>query len=80
MGGSSLLADRLGPAERARTQGTNDFLIGLVSAAGSLGSGVIFAAAGYAAMSLVGAAFALLPLGLGLWWRGRSRGRVAPLD
>ena len=75
VGGSSLLADRLGPAERARTQGSNDFLVGLVSALGSLGSGVIFAASGYTTMSLVGAAFALLPLGLGLWWRRK----MAPL-
>ena len=74
VGGSSLLADRLRPAERARTQGVNDFLVGLVSAAGSLGSGVIFAAVGYGAMSLVGAVAALLPLGLTLWWRPRSPG------
>ena len=75
MGGSSLLSDRLRPAERARTQGFNDSLVGLVSAAGSLGSGVIFAAAGYGAMSLVGAAVALLPLVLNLWWRPRRRPR-----
>jgi len=81
VGGSSLLADRLRPAERARTQGTNDFLIGAVSAAGSLGSGVIFASVGYGAMSLIGAAAAVLPLALIIWWRPRaSRERMpAPL-
>ena len=72
VGGSSLLSDRLRPAERARTQGLNDCLVGLVSAAGSLTSGVIFAAAGYGAMSLVGAAVALVPLAFNLWWRHRS--------
>jgi len=72
VGGSALLADRLRPAERARTQGVNDFLIGLVSAGGSLGSGVIFASMGYGAMSVIGAAAALLPLGLAAWWRPRA--------
>lgn len=78
VGGSSLLSDRLRPAERARTQGLNDSLVGLVSAAGSLLSGVIFAAAGYGAMSLVGAAAALLPLTLNLWWRPRAAGHASP--
>jgi MFS family permease len=67
--GSSLLADQLSPAERARTQGFNDLLLGLVSAAGSLGSGIVFAALGYGAMGLVGAAAALIPLSLAAWWR-----------
>ncbi len=66
VGGSSLLADQLLPAERARTQGFNDLLIGLSSALGSLASGFIFATHGYATMGLVGALLALLPLGLSL--------------
>lgn len=66
VGGSSLLADHLLPAERARTQGFNDLLVGLASAVGSLGSGVVFAALGYAVMGLAGAALSLLPLGLAL--------------
>ncbi|MBP8164570.1 MAG: MFS transporter, partial [Anaerolineales bacterium] len=41
VGGSTLLADQLSPAERARTQGFNDLLVGLASAAGSLSSGFI---------------------------------------
>lgn len=74
--GSSLLADQLSPAERARTQGFNDLLLGLTAATGSLGSGVVFAAVGYGVMGLVGAAVALIPLSLAAWWRlGR---RVAP--
>src|SRR3989441_4185037 len=42
VGGSSLLSDQLSPPERARTQGFNDLLVGLASAAGSLGSGSVF--------------------------------------
>jgi MFS family permease len=71
--GSSLLADRLSPPERARTQGFNDLLIGLVSAAGGLSSGIVFAAIGYGAMALVGAAAAIIPLSLAAWWSVRSR-------
>jgi MFS family permease len=76
VGGSSLLADALSPAERSRTQGINDLLLGLASATGSLGSGVVFAGVGYAAMGLVGAGVALLPLLLTLWWWRGSRVRA----
>jgi hypothetical protein len=51
----------------------NDLLIGLVSAAGGLSSGIVFAAIGYGAMALVGAAAALIPLALAAWWAARSR-------
>jgi MFS family permease len=68
VGGSTLLADQLSPAERARTQGFNDLLIGLTSAVGSLGSGIVFAYSGYAAMGLVGAGAAAIPLVLTFWW------------
>jgi MFS family permease len=69
VGGSSLLADQLSPEERSRTQGFNDLLIGLVSAVGSFGSGLVFAAVGYGMMGLVGAAAAVIPLALVLWWQ-----------
>jgi MFS family permease len=72
VGGSSLLADRLRPEERARTQGFTDTLIGLSAASGGLGSGAVFAAVGYGAMALVAAAAALVPLILALrMWRFR---------
>ncbi|HEV8352855.1 MAG TPA: MFS transporter [bacterium] len=76
--GSSLLADQLSPSERARTQGFNDLLLGLTSALGSLGSGVVFAAVGYGAMGVVGAAAALIPLSLAAWWRLGQR--IAPVS
>jgi len=62
VGGSTLLADQLSPEERARTQGFNDLLVGLASAAGSLSSGFIFAGLGYNAMAFIAAAVAVLPL------------------
>ena len=66
VGGSTLLADQLTPDERARTQGFNDLLVGLASAVGSLGSGLVFAAVGYGVMAWIGAAVALIPLLLAL--------------
>lgn len=69
VGGSSLLSDQLSPNERAQTQGFNDLLIGSVSALGSLGSGVVFATVGFGMMGLVGAVFAVIPLGLAVWWQ-----------
>jgi predicted MFS family arabinose efflux permease len=72
VGGSSLLADQLRPAERAHTQGFNDLLIGIVSAIGSLGSGLAFAAFGYAVMAVVGAAFAMVPLAVAVWLRSKQ--------
>lgn len=69
VGGSALLADHLSPKERSRTQGFNDFLIGLASALGSLGSGVLFAGMGYGMVNVVGAAFVLVVLTVTVWWR-----------
>lgn len=74
---SALLSDQLSPSERAKTQGLNDLLLGLASAAGSFSSGLIFAAAGYATLSVVAACAALVPLGLTLWWRIGARRPVS---
>lgn len=68
VGGSTLLADQLSPAERARTQGFNDLLVGLASATGSLSSGFIFAALGFNTMAWISAAFALIPLIFASFW------------
>jgi len=73
VGGTTLLADQLSALERARTQGFNDLLVGLASALGSLGSGIIFAAVGYEAMAYVSAALALIPFTAALvWLQGRG--------
>lgn len=72
VGGSALLADHLSPVERARTQGFNDLLVGLASAAGSFGSGLLFAASGYVLVAGVGVVLSLIPLALGLWYRPKT--------
>jgi MFS family permease len=78
VGGSTLLADQLSPEERARTQGTNDLLVGLASAVGSLGSGFIFAALGYNVMAYVSAVFAVIPFAAALSWMQRRTRRALP--
>jgi MFS family permease len=77
VGGSSLLSDALTQAERARIQGANDLLIGLASALGGLLSGFALAGLGYTALSLLGAALALIPLGLAVRWQAQHK-RLAP--
>jgi MFS family permease len=72
VGGSALLADHLAAPEQARVQGLNDLLMGLASAGGSLLSGAVFAAFGYAALCAAGAVAAgLLLVWVSGWgWRG----------
>ena len=77
VGGSTLLADQLSPLERSRTQGANDLLVGLASAIGSLGSGVIFAASNYTIIAVVAGFLALIPLLMSLIW---LRKRPVPLE
>jgi MFS family permease len=67
--GSTLLADQLSPKERAKTQGFNDLLLNLASAASQLASGVVYASGGYGVMGLAAAAAAAVPLALGTWWQ-----------
>jgi MFS family permease len=62
VGGSALLSDRLSVAERGRTQGVNDLLMGSVAASAAVGGGVVYAAYGYAALAWGGAAISLLLL------------------
>jgi MFS family permease len=61
VGGSTLLADQLSPAERSRTQGFNDLMVGMASAVASLGSGFIFAATSFTTISIVAGTLALIP-------------------
>ena len=75
VGGSSLLSDQLTPEERARTQGFNDLLMGLVAASGSFLSGHVFAAVGYGTMGVISAAVSAVPFILAAWWQLAERRR-----
>jgi len=76
VGGSALLADQLSPLERSRTQGMNDLLVGLASAIGSLGSGIVFAASNYTIIAIVAGVMALIPLLMSLFWVRRKSAPV----
>ncbi|RIK23960.1 MAG: hypothetical protein DCC54_14215, partial [Anaerolineae bacterium] len=52
VGGSTLLSDQLSPLERSRTQGMNDFFVGLASAVISLTSGFLFDATSYTVIAI----------------------------
>ena len=77
VGGSALLSDQLSPVERSRTQGTNDLLVGLASATGSLGSGIVFASSNYTVIAMVAGLLALIPFLMTLLWIRRRPTPVA---
>ena len=77
VGGSTLLSDQLSSVERARTQGINDSMVGLASAAGSLGSGLVYAATSYTFIALLGGALALLPIGMVLAWMRSQKAQAS---
>ena len=68
VGGSTLLADQLSPAERSTTQGFSDLLVGLASAVASLSSGFVFAATNYTIISIAAGGLSLVPLVMSLLW------------
>lgn len=72
VGGSALLSDQLSPLERSRTQGTNDLMVGLASATGSFGSGIIFAATSYTIIAIVAGGLTLIPLVMSATWMRRN--------
>ncbi len=69
---SSLLADTLRGAERARVQGINDSLVFLAAGFGSLAAGPLFANGGYGAVSNAGIVLTVAFIGL-VWRLGRPR-------
>ncbi|HEX2756658.1 MAG TPA: MFS transporter [Candidatus Limnocylindrales bacterium] len=75
--GSALLTHGLSLAERTRLQGLADGLIWSSAAAASLGSGVVVAAASYAALGLLGATLVVVPTLLVIARRSAVAGHAA---
>jgi MFS family permease len=75
--GSALLTHGLSLAERTRVQGLTDGLIWSSAAAASLGSGVVVAAANFAALGLLGAALVVVPTLLIIARRSAVSGQAA---
>lgn len=71
IGGTAMLTDAVPVERRARTQGTVDVSLSPAGAAGGMGSGVVAAASGFAALTLLGGALGLLLLPLLLAAGGR---------
>ncbi len=74
--GSTMLTQGVEVAQRTRLQGLADSLIWSMSAAASLGSGVVLAAASYTALALLGVTLTVVPLWLFVS-RNRSMARTA---
>lgn len=70
--GSSLLAVGLAPAESARVQGFSDTWASAASAAGSLSTGLLFAAGDMLLVGAVGLGFSLGLIAAWLHWRDRA--------
>jgi MFS family permease len=74
--GSSLLTDSIRINERGHIQGSNDLLVGLVAATGSLLGGVFFERIGYQGIAVAGITLALTLFGFVLI---RVRAQAAPV-
>ena len=70
-GGTTLLTESYRPAEKAKTQGANDFIVFAVMGVSSFSSGALVSAAGWEAMN-AGALPVLVVVALGVAWLGGS--------
>jgi MFS family permease len=75
-GGTTLLTEAYAPAEKARTQGANDFIVFSTMAVSSLASGAMVSAAGWEAMNRAVLPFLAVIAAAVLWYAGRQRVRL----
>jgi MFS family permease len=80
-GGTALLTEAYAPAEKARTQGINDFIVFATMAVSSAASGALVSMAGWETMNRAVLPF-LVVIAAGVLWLARlRRGRAAaPAD
>lgn len=79
IGGTTLLTEAFAPAEKARTQGANDFIVFSVMAVSSFSSGALVSAAGWETMNLAALPVLAVIAGVVVWYRyAGGRGRVRP--
>ena len=79
-GGTTLLTECYRPAEKARTQGANDFIVFATMGISSVASGAMVSSVGWETMNHAVLPFLALIAGAVFWlaWRRRARPAVAP--
>jgi predicted MFS family arabinose efflux permease len=79
VGGSTLLTECHTPAERAKTQAANDFMVFATMAISSMSSGLLLSKSGWHAVNLGSIPFLVLALGATLWLilQRRSTARIS---
>jgi MFS family permease len=77
IGGTTLLTECYTPAERAKTQGVNDFLVFAMAAVTSVSSGALFTFGGWHAMN-IGAVPVLLLAAIAMGWLALQRRQSQP--
>jgi len=79
VGGSALLTECHSPAERAKTQAANDFMVFTTMAISSMSSGLLLHQSGWHAVNLGSIPFLLLATVSALWlmWQRRAAARRA---
>jgi MFS family permease len=75
VGGSALLTECHAPAERAKTQAANDFMVFVMMAISSASSGLLLNKSGWSAVNYGSIPFLVLAAGATLWlvWKRRRR-------
>jgi MFS family permease len=82
VGGSALLTECHTPAERAKTQAANDFMVFGTMAISSTSSGLLLHQSGWHAVNYGSIPFLLLATGATLWliWQRRSTARTVAVE
>jgi MFS family permease len=78
VGGTTLLTEAYKPAEKARTQGVNDFIVFSVMGVSSLASGAMISTAGWEAMNRAVLPFLAVIAASVIWLGWRRRRHAAP--
>ena len=80
VGGAALLTECHTPAERAKTQAANDFMVFVTMTISSASSGMLLSKSGWHAVNVGSLPFLALALGATLWlaWQRRAARRPAP--
>ena len=82
VGGSALLTECHMPAERAKTQAANDFMVFVTMAVSSASSGLLLSKSGWHAVNYGSIPFLLLAAAATIWlmWQRRASAPTAPVE